>query len=363
MKQLLKTNKITPTIVIAMITFLLFSCKKQEKVVQDPPHIIKLEIRGSTVNDTLQFVKNGKVIAESGKSEGEFGMNLMLTLDQPEAEIQIRKKGQTDILATRKIVADKFEQVIKCYYNGETAYDETIILKFKGYSGVHTLQILIDGKVIAEGGGITSYYSPEQVNIGFEPEQKHQIQIRNKANNAILLTKEISGEEAVQNLRFYFDGLKVHESINFPTPSNPTNMLFTAKFESKVNVYNGPIDILFLSGTSTTKLYEHTATNIRIEVPTDGTFTRPIELPPTEPGIRYSYKFVKRGTLSDIPYITTNEVMPIKPESCYRLVNFEAGGTLMADLTDVKNARPTGSLKSTTFLVVEANLKEFFKVY
>ncbi|TKC55456.1 hypothetical protein FBD94_25100 [Pedobacter hiemivivus] len=359
MKQLLKTNKITLTVVIAMISFLLFSCKKQEKVFPDPPHIIKLEIRGSTVNDTLQFVKSGKVIAESGKSEGEFGMNLLLTLDEPEAEIQIRKKGQTDILATRKIVADKFEQVIRCYYNGEKAYDETILLKFKGYSGSSTLQVLMDGRVICEGGN-SVYYSPSEVNIGFEPNQKHQIQIRNKATNAILLTKEISGGEAIQNLRFYFDGFKVHESINFPKPSNPANILFTAKFTSALDVYNGPIDIVFFSGISTTKLYEHTATNIRIEIPTDGSFSQAIELPPAEKGITYSYKLVKRGTLNDLPYILTNELMPIKPESSYRIVDFRAGYTLMADIMDRKNIRTSGITKGTSFSVIETDIKFFF---
>lgn len=361
MKQLLKTNKITLAVVMTMIAFQLFSCKKQEKVVPDPPHIIKLQIRGSTVNDTLQFVKNGKVIAESGKSEGEFGMDLMLTLDQPEAEIQIRKKGQTDILATRKIVADKFEQVIKCYYDGNIAFEETIILKLRGYSGATTLQVLLDGKLISEGGNNVSY-NPEQVNIGFEPDQKHQIQILNKASNAILLTKELHGDEAVQNLRFYFDGTTIYEKDpDYPKPSNPANMIFKGKFSSVINVYNGPIDILFLTGSSLVKIYEHTPTSYRVAMPADGTFSNTIELPPPAPGDLYSYKFVKRGTLTDIPYIVINEVMPIKPESCYRLFTFKAGSTLMSDMMDRKSVRPSGTTKGTNFDVIALDIQEFFK--
>jgi hypothetical protein len=357
MKQLLKTNQITLTVVIAMISFLLFSCKKQEKVVPDPPHIIKLEIKGSTVNDTLEFVKNGKVIAESGKSVGQFGMNLTLTMDQPEVEIQIRKKGQTDILATRKIVADQFEQVLRCYYDGVTAFDETILFKFKGYSAVAVLEVLIDGKVVAEGN---NYISPEQINIGFEPGQKRLIQIRKKGESTILLSKEISPEEPKKNMKLYYDGFTVRENINFPTPSNPANMLFTAKFISIVNVYNGPIDILFFSGTST-KPYEHTATNIRIEIPADGTFSNAIELPPLAKGITYSYKLVKRGTLNDLPYILTNELMPIRPESGYRLVDFRAGYTLMADIVDRKDVRTSGVItKGTNFVPVEKDIKFLF---
>lgn len=357
MKQLLKTNKIILTVVISLISFLLFSCKKQEKVVPDPPHIIKLQIKGSTVNDALEFVKNGKVIAESGKSEGEFGMDLLLTVDQPEAEIQIRKKGQTDILATRKIVADQFEQVIRCYYDGKTAYDETVLFKMKGYSAIAILEVVMDGRVIGEG---SNYISPEQINIGFEPGQKHLIQIRKKGESTILLSKEISPEEAKKPIKFYYDGFTLRESINFPTPSTPANMLFTAKFISVVNVYNGPIDILFFSGTST-KPYEHMATNIRVEIPVDGTFSNAIELPPLAKGITYSYKLVKKGTLNDLPYILTNELMPIRPESGYRLVDFRAGYTLMADIVDRKDVRTTGVItKGTNFVPVEKDLKFFF---
>jgi len=356
MKQSLKTNKIILTVVITMISFLLFSCKKQEKVVPDPPHIIKVQILGSTVNDTLQFVKNGKVIAESGKSDGEFGMDLLLTLEQPEAEIQIRKKGQTAIIATRKIVADQFEQVIRCYYDGVTAYDETVVFKIKGYSAITVLEVVMDGRVIAEG---SSSISPEQINIGFEPGQKHLIQIRKKGDNTVLLTKEISPEEAKKPVKFYYDGFTLRESINLQIPGNPANMLFTGKFTSLINVYNGPVDILFFNGTST-KPFEHTATNIRLEIPTDGTFSKAIELPPAAPGLKYSYKVVKRGTLNDLPYTLTNELMPIKPESGYRLIDFKAGYTLMADITDRKDVRASGSIKGTNFFISEKDIKFFF---
>lgn len=356
MEQLLKTTRITLTAVIAMISFLLFSCKKLEKVIPDPPHIIKLEIKGSTVNDTLQFVKNGKVIAESGKAEGQFSMSVTLTMDQQEAEIQIRKKGQTDILATRKIMADQFEQVIRCYYDGVTAYDETAVFKIKGYSSIAALEVVMNGRVIAEG---SNYLSPEQINIGFEPGQKHLLQIRKKGESTVLLSKEISPEEAKNPLKIYYDGFTVHERINFPTPSNPANMLFTAKFTSVVNVYNGPVDILFFTGTST-KPHEHTATGIRVEIPADGTFTKAIELPPAAPGLKYSYKVIKRGTLNDLPYILTNELMPIKPESGYRLMEFKAGYTLMADIVDRKDVRASGTTKGTNFFMSEKDIKFFF---
>lgn len=357
MKQLFKSNKIMLVLTAGIISLFLFSCKKQEKVVPDPPNIINLQIDGSTVNDALQFVKDGRVIAEAPKNSSGFSISAKVILNGPEAEIQIRKKGETNIIATRKIVADKFNQVIRCYYDGEKAYDETIILKIRGYSAIAVLEVLMDGRVIAEGNaGI----SPEQINVGFEPGQKHLIQIRKKGESSILLSKEISPEEAKKPLKFYYDGFTVRESINFPAPVNPANMLFIAKFTSVVNVYNGPIDILFFSGTST-KLYEHTSTNIRVEIPTDGTFSNAIELPPAAPGLNYSYKLVKRGTSSDLPYILTNELLPIRPESSYRSVEFRAGYPLMADIVDRKDVRTSGVItKGTNFVTIEKDLKFFF---
>jgi hypothetical protein len=341
---------------ITILLLLMFSCKKQEKVAADPPKVINLQIEGSTVNDTLEFVKNGRVIGQSPRANGDFTIDIMITLDQPEAELQIRKKGQSDIIGTRKIVANKFNQTIRCYYDGVTAYDETVVLKIKGYSAVAVLEVVMDGRVIAEGN---NYISPEQINIGFEPEQKHLIQIRKKGDNAILLAREISPEEAKKPIKYYYDGFTLRESINFPVPENPANMLFTAKFTSIVNVYNGPLDILFFNGTST-KPYEHTATNIRVEIPTDGTFSKAIEIPPVAAGLKYSYKLVKRGTLNDLPYILTNELMPIKPESGYRLIEFKPGYTLMADITDRKDVRTSGTIKGTNFFISEKDIKFYF---
>lgn len=356
MKQLLKYNIGIPAVLIGLLSVLLFSCKKQEKAFPTPPKVIDLQIVGQTVNDTLQFVKEGRVIAETPRSEGGFGIGVKITLKTPEGEIQIRRKGQTEIIGTRKIFADKFNQEIKCYYDGEKAYDETIVVLVRGYS-FNRLELLIEDRVVAEGD---SGFNPERLNIGLEAGKKRSLQLRKKGTTDILFTKEIAPDELLQTFKFYYDGFKVVESVDVKLPGNPAAMTFIAKFSSSVETYKGPVDMVFFQGTSN-NAYQHTPTGLRIELPENGTYSTLTELPPLTSGLKYSYKIVKRGTATDMPYDLTNDLIPIRPESGFRMLSYVPGTAQMLDITDRRSVRSSGSLKGTTYTILEKDIVQLLK--
>lgn len=354
----LKNNKYFGFVICLTLIFLfMFSCKKQELAIANPPKVVILHIDGSTVNDTLEFVKDGKIIAESPRAYGQFGMDVMVTVDGPEADMQVRLKGHTEILTTRKILADAFKQSVQCHYDGEKTYDNSVRLLVKGYAKTGIMEFIVDGKIIGSSS-ISSV--AEGLVFGIEADKSRQFQIRKQGEIIPLLTREIPAAPSDQTINFYYDGEKIVDKIELVKPSNPANMTFCASFTSTVDVYTGPADLLILTGNG--NITNYAPTNMRIEFPVDGSFSNIIELPPMEAGKYYAYKLVKRGTLNDLPYNLTNQITPIKPESGTNSITFVAGGSVIMAIRDSKTARATPvSIKGTTFFASGTDITQYFK--
>lgn len=354
------------TFCFAVILFLMFSCKKQELAVAKPPKVVSLLIKGFTVTDTLEFVKDGKLIAKTSTNNGDFRMEAKILVTDGGAEIQIRRKGHTEILERKTILADLAQQNIDCYFDGDKVYNNSVTLKIKGYALADVLEFVLDGKVIGSG---TGNQFPD-LSIGVNGDQTRQLQIRKKDGTVNLLTKDILAGQATQSMSFFYDGTKVFDKIDLTAPTNPANMAVNASFTSKVNVFDGPVDVVFYQGKLGQNTYEFTATEIRFELPADGTFSKNIELPPLpESGTTiknvYSFKLVKRGTNNDLPYNLTNELKPIRPESgfCGSTLVFTGGGSAVLVLSDDKKVKTTGapSGKGTTFVTNVTDIAQFFK--
>lgn len=321
---------------LGMMFLLMFGCKKQELAVESPPNVIDLSIKGTTLTDTLEFLKDGKVIGQTTKSNGD--LNVKVIVKGEGAELQIRSKGKEAILSKRMISAAEKLQNITYYFDGDKIFSKVVALSIKGYSGAEELEFVMDGQVLESGSDVIN----SVLSIGIEADQKRTLQIRKKGTTVPLMDKEIIGAQSAASLTFFYDGTKIFDKIDLAVPTNPANMIVNASFTNKVGVFLGPIDLIFYKGASTgMRPFEFTATTLRIELPADGSFSKNIELPPLPdsgaPNLNvYSFRIVKRGTLTELPYDMTNEFPPSRPESGFFAGNitFTAGGAAVFILGD-----------------------------
>lgn len=319
-----------------VVLLLMFSCKKQELAVESPPNVIDLFVKGTTLTDTLEFLKDGKVIGQTEKAHGEFNVKVLVT--DAGAELKIRRKGMQEILGTRTISAKEKVQNIAYYFDGDKIFSKEVILNIKGYSVADEIEFVMDNKVLVSKSGVIN----AKLSIGIEGNQKRELQIRKKGTTVSLMNKEITPEQSAAPLVLFYDGTKIYDKIDLAIPVNPTNMIVNASFTNKVGTYNGPVDLIFYTGRSLTPREEFTPTTLRLELPADGSFSKNIELPPLpESGTFnkhvYSFRIVKRGTLDQLPYDMTNELQPVLESSfSYSDVLFTAGGAAILSITDYK---------------------------
>jgi hypothetical protein len=107
---------------LGIFLLLAFSCKKESLLVPNPPQVVKLEIKGYVVTDTLEFVLNEKVIGTAFSNTFRFDNSDHLY--KVGSEIAIRKKGDSKILSTIKAKNSPFTQVTKIFYDGSTVSDK-----------------------------------------------------------------------------------------------------------------------------------------------------------------------------------------------------------------------------------------------
>lgn len=343
----------------------LLSCKRQELAEPVIKKIISLQITGTTLpGDTLEFVKNGKVLLQTGITS--FELSTKISLEGQTAEIQIRRKRDQKVIARKTITADLHNQVLTCYYDGQEVYDTLVNLEFKGYSGTNELEFMLDGVLVGSGSGAEF----PGLTVTLNKEKKRQLQIRQKGDPKILLEYEVLANVPLQKLVFYYDGTQLLDKIELGTPQNPANMLVSASFKSTVDVFSGPVDLVFYKGSMYDFTYNYSPTALRIPLNSDGTMSKNFELPALSPQevaeqLNYGYKLVKRGTLVDLPYDLTNEFTPIlKVSGFYNTpLDFTAGGAMILVITDQKTVRKTGpsSVKGTSFLISSTDISAYFK--
>lgn len=323
---------------LGVLLLLMFSCKKQELAVENPPNVIDLAIKGTTLTDTLEFLKDGKVIGQTDSQHGS--LNVKVLVQGSEAELKIRRKGQQEILSKRTISAEQKLQNIEYYFDGDKIFSKEASLNIKGYSSGGELEFVIGDKVLGSGAEVIN----SVLTVGIEAGQKRELQIRKKGTITPLMSKEISSEKPIVALAFYYDGTKMYDKIDLAVPVNPANMMVNVSFTSKLDILSGPVDLVFYTGKSAgMEPYQFSPTMLRIELPADGTFSKNIELPALpESGTLdknvYTFRVVKRGTLTELPYDMTNEYPPSRLESGFYSGNitFTAGGTAIFIVSDMK---------------------------
>lgn len=343
------------------IAFLGFQgCKKQELAEPKAVKIVNLQIRGSKgKTDTLEFVKGNNVIAQASNDDDRFNLpGIKVSVEDDNSSLIVRLKGHNEILATRKISADHYDQIINCYYDGEKVYGNSVNLKISGYASSGILSVFLDGRLLASGTG-TELSST--ISLGVDDGKNRQIQVKKQGETAVLLTKEILSDQINQSLAFYYDGTTIFDKIDIGQPVNPANMLLSVKFNSKVSVYQGPADMVVLKE----KAGVYTPTSLRIELGADGSFSKAVELPSlsAEAGTNYFIKIVKRGTNDELPYDLTNSTKPTKPESGRKLVTFIPGGSSILVITDEKVETTIGpaTRRGTVINMIVADIAQYFK--
>ncbi|WP_316841168.1 hypothetical protein [Pedobacter gandavensis] len=343
----------------------LISCKRQELAEPAIKKIISLQITGTTLpGDTLEFVKNGKVLLQTGFAS--FALSTKVSLEGESAEVQIRRKRDQLVIARKTIIAEAYNQVLTCYYDGQEVYDTLVDLEIKGYSGPDELEFMLDGVLVGSGTGTTF----PSLKVTINKEKKRQVQIRKKGDPKILLDYEVLGNVALQKLVFYYDGVQLLDKIELGAPQNPANMLFSASFKSSVTVFSGPVDLVFCKGSIYENFENLPVTSHRIELNNDGSFSKNFELPALTAQdiadkLHYGIRLVKRGTLIDIPYDLTNELRPIYPRSGVHTgeITVSPGTAMLMVFKDSKSVYATGpaSRRGTLFSLLGVDISAYFK--
>ncbi|MBE9602690.1 hypothetical protein [Pedobacter sp. MC2016-24] len=355
----MKLKKYIHLLMLAVIGLSL-SCSKAELLSPEPLKLVQLNIIGTSEVD-LEYLYKDSVIAES-KIMNSNGINLsrIITINDQEGDLKIRKKGTSEILLTKAIAAAPFEQNINIYYDGNKIYNNTISLGIKGFALSGELEFLIDGVVFSSNSGAVDKVSTILIDKG----TTREISIRKKGGTAVLLTKTIESTTARQNIVYFFDGTKIVDNVKLDPPVNPSNMMISARFETTFpNQFKGvDVDLVFytrLLSSANTVVGTKITPEIRFTLPKDGSFNA-IELPPL-PGPEYIYSFdiYEKGTNIE-PYNPGSPLTltgyTIKPNegrvtSAYvnyaeDRINFEAGKSKLMIITDSRTLAVVAGTRS-----------------
>lgn len=355
----MKLKKYIHFVMLAVIGLSL-SCSKADLLSPEPLKLVKLNITGtSEVN--LEYLYKDSVIAESKiMNSNGINLNMLITLNDQEGDLKIRKKGTSEILLTKAIAAAPFEQNINIYYDGNKIYNNTISLGIKGFALSGELEFLIDGVVFSSNNGAVDKVSTILIDKG----TTREISIRKKGETAVLLTKTIESVTARQNIVYFFDGTKIVDNVKLDPPVNPSNMLISARFQTTFpNHFKGvDVDLVFytrLLSSSGISVGTKVTPEIRFTLHKDGSFNT-IELPPL-PGPEYVYSFdiYEKGTNIE-PYNPGIGLTPngytIKPNegrvaSAYidfpeNRINFQAGVSKLMILTDATRVGVVAGIRS-----------------
>ena len=306
---------------------------------------------------------NGKVIGKV--EEGNKIITFLVKTPGNKREIEIRKAGTTEILRTKVIPSEPYQQSISVNYDGTAVYDGSVLLNITGYSGNDVMEFLMDGKVLKTGtGSILVENLPININTG----QTREIQIRRQGETTVLASKTIVAGISTQNITFYYDGITIVDQINLTQPANPANITISVKFESTLPNYTGPVDfVVFIMDPSVpeTSPLRYTPTSYKITMPADGSFGPTSELPPVADaslGKAYTFRLFKSGTTDVIPYDTSGDVLtPIRFP--YTTPQFIPGKSYVFIGKDSRVATSTGAPASrgTTYRLLLNEIGQYFQ--
>gem|GEM_PF-1194177 len=300
--------------IILIYVFILFfsSCQKQSILEKETPQVYRIFLSGNT-NTELELLFRDKVVATSLNQGGIAGTIYLNTFGLENPEIIIREKISQKIVGARKIDTSKYYQELLVFYEDGKIYSDRIYYKINGFVLSGDLEFLLDGKLIYEG---TSKIELSKT-ILIDGENSRKLEIRKKGETEILLTENINPKEKNQSISFFFDGKEMVKDIKMDPPKNPNNMAISVQFKSTFNNPNSA-DLFFqnkseidLIAFTRKKGKENTSRGtpeirvepeIRLTIPTNGTFVN-FELPPLEDQtLEYSFDILEKGT-NNIPYI------------------------------------------------------------
>jgi hypothetical protein len=340
------------------------SCRKAELLQPEPAKIIQLTVTGAS-DVALEYLYKDSIIA--APPIGGINVKTLLSVNDQNATLKVRKKGTSEILLTKTITAVPFDQNISIFYDGTKIYNNSVSLGIKGYALSGELEFLLDGNVFLSGTGIVNKVSPILIDKG----TTREITVRKKGETAILFTQTIESATTHQNIGFFFDGIKIVDNVKLTPPANPANMMISAKFETTFapQFKNVDVDIVFytrlkvLSTVSYAIAGTKVMPEVRVTLLKDGSFNQ-IELPPLpDAGYIYSFDIVEKGT-NTVPYTTTSApfvlaAFPFKPnEGRYGEITFETGKSKLLVINDTKNVLAT--TRSTYFSGKITDLSEYF---
>lgn len=297
------------------------ACKKQETFNTEIPQVIKLVIEGSTTNN-LEFVFKDSIVASA---TGSFRREILLnTAGINSPELYIREEGATEIISARPLNLTTFNQSMFVYYDNGNLYERLVRYTIKGYAQSGELEFLLDGNPILTG----TLAINKTISILLKENEQRQLEVRKSGETTVFITDEIEPDVAEQSMVFFFDGTEVVDGIEIAPPQNPENMAVTAQFKTKYTDPNST-SLYFIGGNEVDlvfytrqKGYENqvrtTPENkvdpeIRITIPTDGTFVN-FELPPlADPNMEYSFDIVEKET-ENIPYIKGTKASSSVPD-------------------------------------------------
>lgn len=297
----MKTQFYNLSIAIVFLLSLFSACKKQEPLIKGAPEVISLQINGITTTE-IEIIYQGKVILTQPANDGGFVQTVQLPISGQDDEIQIREKGSTNIIVTKKVKPSPFNQTL--FYKDRTVYDRRVSLNILGYATSGELEFVVDEEILGEGSMIIS----QSHAIYFNDGDKKELEVRIKGETGALIKRNLNTPEDTQSLSFFFDGILILDQIPALTPpKDPNNMSITATFSSRyaaigsMPVFTGDreVDIVFFP-TDGSGVAIKTNPEIRITVPTDGLFVT-FELPPPPDGLSYAYDIYKKGS-TDLPY-------------------------------------------------------------
>lgn len=334
---------------LMLVTFYT-ACNKKELANPENGQVVKLSINGSST-EQLEFIYKDEVIAAT-KNVGSITMDVLLSVNAQDAEVKIRKKGSTEILQSKTITNVPYSQRINVYYDGTQLYENAVSLLVKGYAISGELEFFVDGKLLSGGSGKIE----SRLMILMDKNGSRELTIRKKGETAVLFSKTIPASPEQQSLVFLFDGTNIVGNVELAPPSNPQNMMISARFQTTfpLQFKNVDVDLVFytrLRSAATTVVGTKVIPELRFRLPKDGSFQN-LELAPLPgPGYIYSFDIVESGTTLD-PYISGTPLVlngySIKPNegratSQYATdpIIFEAGKSKLLVITDQRTLAPT----------------------
>lgn len=339
---------------ILLFGLLATGCKKQTPAIPIG-NVVNLQISGFTVGDSLELLNEGNVIATVTNT---FNVTTLLSIAPDQrGEITLRKKGTTNIITTRYVLASPFSQTTSIFYDNGKIYDKSIKLLFKGYAIADSLELTLDGQLVSSG--IENKFTPS-AEIGAEEGMQRTLQIKNKKTGAVLSTRKIAATPAEQVVAFFYDGKALIDKLNLAPPANPAYMNVSAKFETTLpDLFTGtPIDIVFYKYDIKKGTISAEEAGIKLSV--SGIFSEPLALPPLPKDYQYTFRLTKTGT-NIIPYDTTKELLPIKNTGSTATITFTPGTSQLWVIKDQKVKISGGSSKGTQFRALFTDLSQYFQ--